>query len=263
MNQLSTHIELNQTLARWLGVESVALVREDLLPDGGGKKRRALQELTDSLVDIHHLHLLSYAGSHTAYTVAKLLPDTQIHLYGTHYGGGDYEKAMVSQLNKHNNIDQMIGSPLAMTAVFKRQKFHQKTGHYFMKVGGSLGVNNETKIAVSQVLTSLGMNYHHFVAVASGDLLKGIQAQVNKVTGILTQPALIRLVKRLSLPQVEGVRQTPLDERVQIMKEIKEVSGYLWDPIFMGSVFSYLKQQSTLPAQVCIWVTCPGEINWV
>ena len=87
MTLLPTRIERNPVLAEWLNVAELVLVREDLLPDGGGKKRRALQAFAETLHAVDHLHLLSYAGSHTAFTLAGLLPELTIHLYGTHYGG--------------------------------------------------------------------------------------------------------------------------------------------------------------------------------
>ncbi|NOZ74453.1 MAG: hypothetical protein GXO90_03620, partial [FCB group bacterium] len=45
---LPVQIEDSPRLARYLGVETVRLVREDQLPDGGGKKRRSLAPLIAS-----------------------------------------------------------------------------------------------------------------------------------------------------------------------------------------------------------------------
>jgi len=263
MTELFTHTEQNDSLANWLGVESVALVREDLLPNGGGKKRRALQDFSDGLNQINHLHLLSYAGSHTAFSMAQLQPELMVHLYGSHYGGGDYERAMIKQLNNLPNMDQAVGSSLSMARKFYTNRMLAKNGHHFMKIGGSLDVDRQTDKAVSQVVETLENEYHHFVAVASGNLLSAIHDQTEHVTGILTQPKAIRILKALSLKRARGLKQESLGKRMRMMRDIQDLTGALWDPIFMGTVFSYLKRQKQLPNRLCIWVTCPTGIDWI
>ncbi|NQV16442.1 hypothetical protein HQ531_13350 [bacterium] len=263
MTALATHIQRNDSLAKWLGVKEVALVREDLLPDGGGKKRRALGSLAENLKDIEHIHLLSYAGSHTAFTLAQLLPQVKLHLYGTHYGGGPYENTMLRLLNEQSNIIQTTGSPLKMSREFNRQKRRRKTGHHFMKIGGSLGQDQETTTTVEKVVSELGMDFHHFTAVASGDLLKNIQGKTEHVTGVLTQPLGIRIIKSFHLNNTRGILRQSLDHRIALMTEIREITGQLWDPVFMGVVFSFIRQQKKLPPNICIWITCPSGIDWM
>lgn len=262
MTKLKTQVELNEALAHWLGVESVALVREDLLPHGGGKKRRALERFTREIGDKTDLHVLSYAGSHTAYTLSKLLPDVTIHLYGTHYGGGPYEKAMVALVNQSENVIQTIGSTLTMTLAYNHAKKNPKPGHHFMRIGGSLGADTITVDAVKNVKATLGEAYHHYAAVASGDLLSAISSQTDRVTGVLTQPFFIRVLKKLSLANSTGVNRTSLSRRIALMREVRVLTGNLWDPIFMGNVFAHLKSQKSLSLNICIWVTCPAGIEW-
>ena len=262
MTQLETLVEPNEDLAQWLGVDEVVLVREDLLPDDGGKKRRALEEFASTLSGVEHIHLLSYAGSHTAFTLSQLLPEVVIHLYGTHYGGGAYEAAMVNRLNAQINIVQSIGSVFDMTRKFNRLGRIPIPGHHFMKIGGHLGSDPNTSAAVNAVINASGSDFHHFVAVASGDLLNNIYLQTQAVTGVLTQPLAIRLFKSLTLPHARGISATSLGHRISIMREIHKLTGNLWDPIFMGSVFSYLKRKKRLPRKICIWVTCPTGIEW-
>lgn len=256
-------VEHNPLLADWLGVDQVKLAREDLLPDGGGKKRRALARFVGDLEQIRHLHLLSYAGSHTAYTLSQLLPEVVIHLYGTHYGGGAYEEAMVRRLHQQQNVDQQIGSTLAMSHKFMSQKRKSESQHHFMKIGGSLGMDLETEQAVAGVVAEIGSDFHHYTAVASGDLLNSIASQTKQVTGVLTQPLAIRLLKSIELANTSGLYKPSLKKRIGMMHELQEFTGNLWDPIFVGVVFSYLKRQRKLPAKVCIWITCPSDIDWV
>jgi len=262
MTQLPVQTEENDVLAQWLGVDEVILIREDLLPDGGGKKRRALSALAEKLTGINHVHLLSYAGSHTAFTLSQLLPQASIHLYGTQYGGGAYEDTMVQRLNSQSNIIQILGSSLSMTLDFIRQKSRKPADHHFMKIGGQLGVDPVTEAAVTTVITETGSDYHHFVAVASGDLLKCVRSKTDHVTGILTQPLGIRLLKSFTLKNVRGLKQNSLNRRIEIMREIQELTGSLWDPVFMGTVFSYLKTRKKLPAKLGIWITCPSGVDW-
>jgi len=262
MSNLTPQIEYNKNLARWLGVKEVVLVREDLLPDGGGKKRRALVRFIESLEAVDHIHVLSYAGSHTAFTLSKLLPQVMIHLYGTHYGGGPYEDAMVKQLNMQENIIQKVGSTWSMTLAFNRQKRHARPGHHFMNIGGSLGADHSTQYAVEETIKTIGSDFHHVVAVASGDLLASIFSQIKAVSGVLTQPLAIRLLKIFSLNNVSGLWKSPLKHRIATMRSLGEMTGVTWDPIFMGSVFTFLKRKRILPPKLCIWVTCPSGIDW-
>ncbi len=263
MTQLSVSVEHSSALASWLKVTDVALVREDLLPDGGGKKRRGLEKFAQDLRNVSDIHLLSYAGSHTAFSLSQMLPETIIHLYGTHYGGGAYESSMVNILNQQANVVQSIGSTLQMTRQFKRKKQQKQRNHHFMKIGGSLGTDPITREAARLVVAELDKDFHHFVAVASGDLLKNILEQTQNATGVLTQPPAIRILKYLTLRNSRGMTRKSLGQRMRIMGEICDLTGYQWDPIFMGSVFSYLKQMDRLPSKLCIWVTCPSGIDWI
>ena len=260
--ELTTQIEYSESLANWLGVEEVALVREDLLPDGGGKKRRALAHFVNEVEGVNHIHLLSYAGSHTAYTLSNLLPEVLIHLYGTHYGGGPYEKAMTSLLDSHANIVQKVGSSWSMGFAFNRQRRKSRPGHHFMRIGGSLGSDVLTQTAVRETIRTIGEDFHHVVAVASGDLLTSISRQTNRVTGVLTQPLGVRILKYFSLKKSSGIWKPGLNERIKMMRDVRDVTGQTWDPIFMGTLFSHLKKQKKLPPKLSIWVTCPAGINW-
>ncbi len=262
MTFLETQIKFDENLAAWLQVDKVALVREDLLPDGGGKKRRALELFVKKLQGIKHIHLLSYSGSHTAYTLSHLLPKVLIHLYGTRYGGGPYEKTMTSLLISRDNIIQEVGSSWSMSVMFNKQKRKALHGHYFMRIGGSLGSDHSTQNAVDDTIKVIGPDYHHVLAVASGDLLMSVAERTNRVTGVLTQPLGIRLVKFIGLKHTSGLWKPGLSERIRTMKEVDEVTGQKWDPIFMGAVFSYLKKRKTLPSKLCIWITCPAGIEW-
>jgi len=262
MTELKTSIEYSPGLAAWLGVDEVALVREDLLPDGGGKKRRALAQFVDGLGEIEHIHLLSYAGSHTAYTLSRLLPEVMIHLYGTHSHGGGYEQKMISLLDETDNISQRIGSSLSMTMAFNRHRRTSKRGHYFMRIGGSLGEDIPTKHAIKDTIDTIGKDFHHVVAVASGDLLTSISNQTSTVTGVLTQPLAIRTLKYFKLKMASGLWKATLDQRIKTIREVEELTGQTWDPIFMGTLFAYLKRQRELPSKLCIWVTCPSGVDW-
>ena len=214
MTTLKPKIEFDTNLARWLNIQEVALVREDLLPDGGGKKRRALAQFVQELEDVKHIHLLSYAGSHTAYTLSNLLPEVMIHLYGTHYGGGPYEKAMTALLDSCENIIQTVASSWSMSLAFNRQSRKSRAGHHFMSIGGSLGSDLSTQTAVEETIRTIGQDFHHVVAVASGDLLKSVARQTNQVTGVLTQPLGIRILKYFSLKQSSGLWKSSLNERI-------------------------------------------------
>ena len=262
MSSLAVQLEYTPALAEWLGVQKLAMVREDLLPDGGGKKRRALERFAEQHRRTGHIHLLSYAGSHTAYTLSQLLPAATIHLYGTDYGGGAYQTAMVARLENLTNILQRIGSTWEMTRLFRKTRKQRLPNHFFMNIGGSLGADPVTQTAVARVVTHLGAEFQHVVAVASGDLLTAIARETTQVSGILTQPLAIRLVKSLSLAHTQGLYRASLLTRAALMHEISEITGNLWDPIFMGAVFSYLKRQRDLPGKICIWVTCPRNIAW-
>ncbi|MBC8376061.1 MAG: hypothetical protein H8E26_08435 [FCB group bacterium] len=262
MTTLKTHIEFDTNLARWLNVQEVALVREDLLPNGGGKKRRALAQFVTELEDVKHIHLLSYAGSHTAYTLSSLLPDVMIHLYGTHYGGGLYEKEMTSMLDSRANIIQKVSSSWTMSLAFNRQRRESRPGHHFMRIGGSLGFDFSTQSAVEETIRTVGEDFHHVVAVASGDLLTSVARQTNQVTGVLTQPLGIRILKYISLKKSSGIWKSGLNKRIKTMRAVREITGQTWDPIFMGTLFSYLIKKKKLPPKLCIWITCPAGIDW-
>ena len=294
---LPVTIENSPALAEYLNVKEVILVRDDKLPQGGGKKRRSLEDYTKSVKGNTNVHVLSYVGSHTAYTLAKTLTKNKIILYGVQYPGGDYGNIMKEKLASMKNVEQTVGSKTFQTikfyanliytklitkklisAIIKSRKFNFRENpgkgflnkrenknnaeDVFMSPGGSLGRDLQYESAAKQVEKKIKNNHTHYVAVASGDMLTAVQKTFSKAFGILTQPLLIRFIKALKLKAAKGLFPQPISERETIMREIKEKTGYLWDPVFMGSVFIYLKSQKKLPDKLCIWVSCPSDIKW-
>lgn len=256
--------ESRPELAAWLGVDEVMLVREDQLPERGGKKRRSLARFAATVADGEEIHLLSYAGSHTAFTLAQLLPDNPIVLYGTDYGGGPYQHAMMSLVDQAENVTQMVGPTWNVGARFLAAQARGGDGQTFLRFGGSMGQDPETVAAAVTICGQLGDAYHHVVAVASGDLFRSVESAASKISGVLTQPLLVRLSMFGRSKNLVGLRPVALAERVDVMTEIRDVTGELWDPVFMGSVFHYLRQQrGALGEQLCIWVTCPAGVDWL
>ena len=321
-NELPVILETSAELAEYLNVEEVVLVREDKLPDGGGKKRRSLVDYTDSIKKNQVLHVLSYVGSHTAYTLAKTLKNNKVILYGVTYPGGHYGKTMQEKLAAMPNIKQTVGGKFTQTFKFytnnflykisnlklhlkldQRNVFSDKTTNaiqakyhkqndienkkgnnpetnkeanqknnqdekniiatdVFMKPGGSLGRDLQYERAASFVEEKIGNQHTHYAAVASGDMVTALQKNFPNAFGILTQPLLIRLVKFFKLKNAKSLFAIPVEQRENIMYEIAQKTGNLWDPVFMGSVFAYLKKQNSLPKKICIWISCPTGISW-
>ncbi len=261
---LDSITESSPELAGWLGVDEVVLVREDRLPDGGGKKRRSLADFADTIEPDEEVHLLSYAGSHTAFTLARVLPNNRIVLYGTDYGGGRYQEAMTAAVGEAENVTQYVGPAWRMTPTFLLAQARAGERQRFLRFGGSMGVDPQTAVAAARVHDEVGPGFDHVVAVASGDLFNSIDAVTPRVTGVLTQPLLIRCTMYPRSTRLVGLRPAPLEERIDLMGEVRGLTGELWDPIFMGSVFHYLRRcNGRLPGRLCIWVTCPAGIAWL
>ena len=73
------------------------------------------------------VHVLSYAGSHSAYTLARLLPDTEIVSHGKYYRGGGYQRLMVQRLRRLPNVIQRNG-PLFTTLLHPPQRHLSAAG---------------------------------------------------------------------------------------------------------------------------------------
>lgn len=260
-NSLPVHLESAPRIAAWLGVAEVLLVREDLLPDSGGKKRRSLASVATRISPGQKIFLLSYAGSHTAFTLAQLLPHNPIHLYGMTSGGGPYQKAMIRRLSMFENVHQYHGSLVRMTLKYFFRKWRSRPEDLFLDIGGKTSQPHETTPGIREVVEQTP-GFQHVVAVASGELLRAIRQHTHRVTGVLTQPFLIRCLKRLQLKQTRGLFRPTLTRRLQVVREIAGIHGPVWDPIFTGTVFATLKRSKTLPAKLCIWITCPADIEW-
>jgi hypothetical protein len=119
-----------------------------------------------------------------------------------------------------------------------------------------------TQSAVKETIGMLGEEFHHVVAVASGDLITTISKQTPEVTGVLTQPLAIRILKYFRLNKASGIWKPLLRNRIHTIREVNEMTGQTWDPVFMGTLFSYLKTKKNLPPKLCIWITCPTGIDW-
>lgn len=258
---LPVYLESAPRLANWLGVQEVMLVREDLLPQAGGKKRRSLAAFAAEIRPGQEINILSYAGSHTAFTLARLLPGNQIRLFGMNYDGGPYQNAMVRRLSTYENVEQQNGSMIRVTLRFWYRKLRARPNEIFLGIGGRTGQKDRSSPGILKVTAQLP-GFHHLMAVASGELFREVRQHTPAVTGILTQPLLIRWFKKMELPQTCGVIKPSLEERMRVMVQIADIYGVLWDPVFMGSVFTHLRRAKTLPPKLCIWITCPTGIEW-
>ena len=131
-----------------------------------------------------------------------------------------------------------------------------------MTVGGRIKANDQNESAILNITRQLP-DSHHVMAVASGELFQEVRKITHRVTGVLTQPLAIRLIKKMQLRQTCDLMKPSLEERILVMRQVFDIYGVLWDPVFMGSVFVYLKRAKTLPARLCIWITCPAGIEWL
>lgn len=256
-------VEPSPELADWLGVAEVLLVREDRLPDGGGRKRRSLESFAATVSDGEEVHVLSYAGSHTVMTLARLLPNNQIVLYGAAYDGGAYRAAMTRTLDQLPNVRQHVGPSWRMFLHYGLRRLAAETHQRFMRIGGSLGHDPDTTAVAAEVCGHVGDAHHHVVSVASGDLFQAIAANTDRVTGVLTQPPLVRLIKRLQFRNVAGLRRTPLAQRVDAVLDAQALTGELWDPVFVGSALHHVQATAHPDDRLCLWVTCPTGIAWM
>jgi hypothetical protein len=256
------YLEPSPLLADWLGVAEVVLVREDRLPDGGGRKRRGLDAFVTTVEPGEEVHVLSYAGSHTVLTLARLLPNHRIVLYGAAYDGGPYRRAMTATLDELPNVVQHIGPSWLMLLRYGWGRLTAGANQRFMRIGGSLGRDPGTEAAAAEICRQVGADHHHIVPVASGDLLRAVQANTASVTGVLTQPPLIRVIKYLRLGRVVGLRRAPLSARIDLVRDVQALTGDLWDPIFVGSILHAVRQRSTERDRLCLWITSPSDIDW-
>jgi len=256
-SDLSPLIESAPRLADYFQLTEVLLVREDRLPNGGGKKRRSLAALVPTIPPGKTVHLLSYAGSHTAYTLAQLLPDRTIHLYAHAYDGGAYRQLMENELRTLPNVQVIKGSLIKLLVTFYWERRRHRDD-VFLKFGGALSQDLPYQEAARIVRNHIGKEHVHFVPVASGNLLRALQTVFPHVTGLLTQPWWLRLYSRVKYPTTRGVRTPPIIEREWLVQDIYQQTGYAFDPVFMGPVLNYLKNLHWYEAKVCLWVTCPS-----
>lgn len=264
-SSLPLHIESAPRLADFLQVNDVLLVREDQLPDGGGKKRRSLDSWISSLHPLpKSIHVLSYEGSHTAYTLAQLLSTVKIVLYGMSYSGGWYRKHMREVLNTYPNLRQ-IRAPLPILVLrflIKKWFLGHSPDHRFMSWGGALRDDQGYHQAARDLQERIGSDdYYHLLPVASGDMLNAVSEVFPNVAGILTQPFLIRWIQRLRLSSTQGFFLPSIKKRERLVQTIYRETGYAFDPVFMGPVFSAVLHDPDRYQRVCIWVTCPVEIQ--
>ncbi len=252
---LPVHIKNTPDLARYLGVENVCLIRDDQLPDGGGKKRRSLIPILESIRPGQAIHVLSYEGSHTAYTLARLLPDHSIILYGKSYPGGRYRDYMSAQLARYSNVKVIRGSLPFLMATFWKQK-RVRSNDCFLSFGGALPQDREYIGAALSVRKSLGDYFHHIVPVASGNLLSALRTQFSHVTGVLTQPWYVRAWIRLHYSDL-AANSASIEEREHMVKDIAVKTGLAFDPVFMGSVLAHVINNVPRYRWLCLWVTSP------
>ena len=255
---LPLQLEPAPQLAHWLGVDEVLLVREDQLPGGGGKKRRSLATLAAGLDPRRPVHVLSYAGSHSAYTLARLLPDTEIVSHGTHYRGGDYQRLMVQRLRRLPNVIQRNGPLFTTLLDFLWHRYATRRSDTYLRPGGALK-RDEAYVRAARVLAeNIDPGYHHVVPLASGNMAAALAEVFPLVTGVLTQPLYIRLALWLRLHRAKGLRLPPLAERERLVRQVFRETGLALDPVFMGAVLSYVNKESRRLGRVCLWVTCPA-----
>ncbi|MCH7851836.1 MAG: hypothetical protein IIC41_03505 [Candidatus Marinimicrobia bacterium] len=255
---LPLQLEPAPQLARWLGLDEVLLVREDQLPGGGGKKRRSLDTLAAGLDPRRPVHVLSYAGSHSAYTLARLLPDTEIVSHGKYYRGGGYQRLMVQRLRRLPNVIQRNGPLFTTLLDFLWHKYVTRRSDTYLPPGGALK-RDEAYVRAARVLAEhIDPGYHHVVPMASGNMAAALAEVFPLVTGVLTQPWYIRLALWLRLHRAKGLRLPPLAERERLVRQVFSETGLPLDPVFMGAVLSYVIKESRRLGRVCLWVTCPA-----
>jgi len=256
---LAVIIEDAPLLTTYLGVQSVTLIREDLLPEFGGKKRRSLNPLLKSIPAGKRIHLFSYDGSHTAFTLAQLTGNS-ICLYGKSYPGGTYRDFMSKKLSRLPNITQITGPlwPLIIKYYLAKMKYPDD---YFMKIGGSIGNDKMYQQAAQEVFDRIGDTAHHIVPVASGDLLKALKTTFSRVRGVLTQPWYLRILQRLRLNSSTGIIQSSIKRREKLVHSIYRKTGYAFDPVFMGSVLAYCQSTARPEDNLCLWLTSPGIVK--
>ncbi len=251
-------LEPEPQLARLLGVNEVLLVREDLLSSGGGKKRRSLAALAAGLDPRKPVHVLSYAGSHSAYTLARLLPDTEIVSHGKHYRGGDYQRLMVERLRRLPNVIQRNGPLFTTLLDFLWHKYVTHRSDTYLPPGGALQ-RDEAYVQAAQALAEhIDPGYHHIVPLASGNMAAALAEVFPLVTGVLTQPWYIRLWLWPRQRRAKGLRLPPLAERERLVRQVFSETGLPLDPVFMGAVLAYVIKESSRLGRVCLWVTCPA-----
>jgi hypothetical protein len=256
-SDLSPYIESAPRLADYFQLAEVILVREDRLPDGGGKKRRSLTTLVPMISPGKTVHLLSYAGSHTAYTLAQLLPNNSIRLYAYAYDGGAYRQLMENTLDTLPNVQVIKGSLIKLLVTFYWQHWRHRKD-IFLKFGGALSQDLAYQKTASIVRDHVGKEHTHFVPVASGNLLKALQTVFPHVIGLLTQPSWLRLYSRLWYPATRGLWLPSISTREKLVQDVYQQTGYTFDPVFMGPVLYYLKNLRKHDKKVCLWVTCPS-----
>ncbi len=250
-------IESAPALAKYLGVGEVTLVRDDLLESVGGKKYRSLLHVTKEIPAGKPIHVFSYQGSHTAFTLSALLPNHTIILYGKSYPGGAYRDFMTRLLSRQSNVIQYTGSLWAMMAKYLVAKLQNRDDR-FMNLGGALGKDQAYITAAKEVFKELGNSAYHIVPVASGDLLNALRTTFHRVTGILTQPWYLRIIQRLRLKSTKGIVSRSYSEREKLVYDIYHRTGFAFDPVFMGSTLDYCRRKGTNGDHICLWVTCPN-----
>ena len=150
LNGLPLHVEEAPELAAILGVGEVLLIREDYLRDGGGKKRRSYHDLAGNLPSGKLVHVLSYAGAHTVFTLATLRPDLEFVAHGKFYNGGSYQDYMIGRLAQLPNVRQQNGSLPGAAFGYLMARL-SSPGDTYLKIGGAQSVD-QGYVSAAQVL---------------------------------------------------------------------------------------------------------------
>lgn len=258
LDELPIRIESNRLLAQYFGLEEFLLIREDLLPDLGGKKRRSLATLAKALPSKQTVHVLSYAGSNTVHTLARLRRDCKIVSHGKIYSGGDFMQYAVDRLSERPNVIQKNGPLPGVLLSYFWAKYVIHRSHIYLKTGGRLASDDAYMTAAELVKSKIGGDYHHFLPVASGNLLEAVSGQFSQTTGILTQPWYIRIYAWLKFKRAAGFYESSIDIRIALVRDIFKNTNIALDPVFMGPVMVYLQRLVDKPKKVCLWVTCSG-----
>ncbi len=260
LNGLPLHLEHAPELASILGVGEVLLVREDNLRDGGGKKRRSYNSMAEKIPAGRPVHILSYAGAHTVFTLATLRPDLQFISHGKFYNGGSYQDYMIDRLDELPNVRQKNGTLLGATFGYLMARLFDP-GDTFLKIGGAQSTDDGYVAAAKILKASIGDEYHHIVPVASGNLVQAIGQIFDRITGVLIQPWYLRAIMRLRIKRARGLLQTSYTIREIFVRHIYETTGLPIDPVFMGTAISYAANNFTTRDRLCIWVTCPSIVR--